>query len=215
MYCSNNSSVLSRVLSASVGFFVEFVENADSNDGEGDPQFWQSIRAAITEEDTTNLLEDFMDVDDAPSPNDAERPRPSAQLDAIDRMRDAELAEVLNKTEFMIVRFYQKGHLTLRLGQFLFDMLRHPDFNLAEVRSDSIVKLHRQLERPFAETAVQVYNLWNSTLFQISGSCDTVWRFDLPTPGSCHALRRFQSIFNRIECWMQSIECVTPSSPRS
>ena len=39
----------------------------------------------------------------------------------------------------MIVRFYQKGHLTLRLGQLLFDMLRHPDFNLAEVLSDSIV----------------------------------------------------------------------------
>ena len=101
-----------------------------------------------------------MDVDDAPSPNDAERPWPSAQLDAIDRMRDAELAEVLNKTEFMIVRFYQKGHLTLRLGQLLFDMLRHPNFDITEVRSDSIVKLHRQLERPFAETAVQTYNLW-------------------------------------------------------
>ena len=82
-----------------------------------------------------------MDADDAPSPNDTVRPWPSAQLDAIDRMRDAELAEFLNKTEFMIVRFYLKGHLTLRLGQLLFDMLRHPDFNLTEVRSDSIVKL--------------------------------------------------------------------------
>ena len=50
-------------------------------------------------------------------------------------MRDAELAEVLNKTEFTIVRFYQKGNLSQRLGQLLF-------------------------ERPFAEIAVQVYKLW-------------------------------------------------------
>ena len=49
-------------------------------------------------------------------------------------MRD-ELAEVLNKTEFTIVRFYQKGNLSQRLGQLLF-------------------------ERPFAEIAVQVYKLW-------------------------------------------------------
>ena len=116
--------------------------DADSNDGDGEPQFWRDIRAAITEHDTKNLLEAFMDVDDTPSPNDAECPWPSAQLDAIDRMCDAEVAEVLNKTEFMIVRFYQKGHLTLRLGQLLFDMLRHPAFNITEVRSDRIVKLH-------------------------------------------------------------------------
>ena len=95
--------------------------DADSNDGDGDPLFWRDIRAAITEHDTKYLLEAWMDVDNAPSPNDAERPWPSAQLDAIDRMRDAELAKILNKTECMIVRFYQEGHLTrgILLGQFV------------------------------------------------------------------------------------------------
>ena len=67
---------------------------------------------------------------------------------------------LLNKTEFMIVRFYQKGHLTLRLGKLLFEMLRHPEFDIREVRSDSIVRLHRLLERLFADTAVEIYNLW-------------------------------------------------------
>ena len=67
---------------------------------------------------------------------------------------------LLNKTEFMIVRFYQKGHLTLRLGKLLFEMLRHPEFDIREVRSDSIVRLHRLLERLFADTAVETYNLW-------------------------------------------------------
>jgi hypothetical protein len=52
--------------------FFLILLNADLNDGDGDPQFWQDIRAAITEEDTKNLLEALMDVDDAPSPNDAE-----------------------------------------------------------------------------------------------------------------------------------------------
>ena len=101
-----------------------------------------------------------MDADDAPSPNDAVRPWPSGTVHAFDRVRDAELAEVLNKTEFMIVSFYQKGHLTLQLGQLLFEMLRHPDFDIREVRSDSIVRLHRLLERPFEETVIETYNLW-------------------------------------------------------
>ena len=83
-------------------------------------------------------------------------------LHAFDRVRDAELADVLNKTEFMIVRlkdrFYQKGHLTLLLGQLLFE--RHPEFDIREVRSESIVRLHRLLERPFAGTAIETYNLW-------------------------------------------------------
>lgn len=115
----------------------------------------------VSEEDTANTLEEFMDANDAPSPNDAQvHPWPSAQLHAIDRVRDAELANVLNKTEILIVRFYQKGHLTLRLGQVMFGMLRHPEFDITEIRSDSIVQLIRRLERPFAETAVQTYNLW-------------------------------------------------------
>ena len=101
-----------------------------------------------------------MDANDTASPNDAARSLPSEQLHAIDRVRDTKLSEVLNTTEFMIVRFYEKEHLTQRLGRLMFDMLRHPQFNIREVHSDSIVHLHRRLESPFAETAMQVHNLW-------------------------------------------------------
>jgi hypothetical protein len=64
-------------------------------------------------------------------------------LNAFDRVRDAELAVVLNKTEFMIVRFYQKGHLTLQLGQLLFEMLKHPEFDIREVRLNAAVGVKR------------------------------------------------------------------------
>jgi hypothetical protein len=65
-----------------------------------------------------------------------------------------------DKTEFMIISFYEMEHLTLRLGHLLFDMLRHPQFDTTDVHSNSIVSLHRQLERPYAETATKTYNLW-------------------------------------------------------
>ena len=58
-----------------VGFFLSLFSNED---GDGDPQFWRDIRLAISEEDIGNLLEDFMDANDAPSPKDAARPWPSA-----------------------------------------------------------------------------------------------------------------------------------------
>ena len=40
------------------------------------------------------------------------------------------------------------------------DMLRHPEFDIKDMRSDTIIHLLRRLERPFKESAVQVYNLW-------------------------------------------------------
>jgi hypothetical protein len=122
---------VTRIVTAlTVGFF----DNADSNDGVGDPQYLRDIRTAVSMEDVENLLQEIMDAGDAPSPNNAVRSWPFGVLHAFDRVRDAELADVLNKTEFMIVRFYQKGHLTLRLGQLLFEMLRHPEFDIREVR---------------------------------------------------------------------------------
>jgi hypothetical protein len=69
----------------------------------------------VSEEDTANTLEEFMDANDAPSPNDTEHPWPSAQLLALDRVRDAELAKVLNKSEILIVCFYQKQSSSLAL----------------------------------------------------------------------------------------------------
>ena len=100
----------------------------------GDPQFWRDIRSAISRQDTEHLLADFMEADDAPSPND--------EMPLWQSVRDAKLSAVLNKTEFMIVRFYQKWHLTLWLGQLLSEMLRHPEFDTMEVCSTSFVSLH-------------------------------------------------------------------------
>jgi len=65
-----------------------------------------------------------MDEEDAPSAN-AVRPWPSARLHAIDRERDAELADVLNRTEIMVASFHKQGHLTLKLGQLFLDTVRH------------------------------------------------------------------------------------------
>jgi hypothetical protein len=61
LFCFVSSIVCFRWIFLSLSLL-----NADSNDGDGEPQFWQDIRAAITEEDTKNLLEALMDVDDAP-----------------------------------------------------------------------------------------------------------------------------------------------------
>ena len=101
-----------------------------------------------------------MDDEDAPSSNDATRPWPSALRHANDREHDAELANVLSRTEIMVARFYKEGHLTLKLGQLFLDTVRHPLFDVKELRSETIVHLLRRLERPFTDTAVHAYNLW-------------------------------------------------------
>ena len=60
----------------------------------------------------------------------------------------------------MIAQFHAKGHLSLHLGQVLLDMVRHPLFDAKDIRSQNIVHLLRRLERPFMETAMTTYNLW-------------------------------------------------------
>ena len=40
------------------------------------------------------------------------------------------------------------------------DTVRHPLFDVKELRSETIVHLLRRLERPFTDTAVHTYNLW-------------------------------------------------------
>ena len=114
------------------------------------------IRSAISDESARNLLESIMENDEAPLPNDDAPPWPSATRHTIERERDAELARVLSKTEILIADFYKSGHLTLRRGQKLLDMLRQPEFDIKDIRSDTIIHLLRRLERPFKESAVQV-----------------------------------------------------------
>ena len=89
-------------------FFWKFVWNAD-----GDPQWWVDIRQAVSEEDTRHLLETIVDDDEAPKRDDAAPPWPSALRHAIDRERDAELANAVSETEIMIVDFYKTGRLRL------------------------------------------------------------------------------------------------------
>ena len=52
---------------------VGILDDADSNDGVGDPQFLRDMRTAVSMEDVESLLQDIMDAGDAPSPNDAVR----------------------------------------------------------------------------------------------------------------------------------------------
>ena len=101
-----------------------------------------------------------MEEADAPSQNDAARTWPSALRHTIDRKRDAELANAVSTTEIMVADFYKTGYLSQRTGQTLLDMMRHPLFDPNDIRSDTIVHLLRRLERPFAETAMHTYNLW-------------------------------------------------------
>ena len=72
LYC--NCSVL----------FETFVRNAD-----GYPQWWVDFRHAVSEEDTSYLLENIMQDAEAPSQDDTAPPWPSALLHAIDHERDA------------------------------------------------------------------------------------------------------------------------------
>ncbi len=127
---------------------------------DGDPQWWADIRQAISEEDTRHFLETIMKEADAPSQNDAARPWPSALKHTIDRERDAELANAVSTTEIMIVDFYKAGHLSQKTGQILLDMARHPLFDPSDISSETIVHLLRRLERPFKQTAMHTYNLW-------------------------------------------------------
>ena len=104
-------------------FFFEIVFYAD-----GDPQWWEDIRTAVSEESTRNLLETIMEDAEAPSPNDAAPPWPSAKRQKIDC--DSELADVLRKTEIMITDFHEQGYLTLPVGQKVLEMLRNPELDM-------------------------------------------------------------------------------------
>ena len=81
-----------------------------------------------------------MDQEDAPSANDAARPGPwpSARRHVIDQERDAELADVPNRTEIMVASFHKQGHLTLKVGQLFLDTVRHPLFDFKELRSETM-----------------------------------------------------------------------------
>jgi hypothetical protein len=133
-------TVLSLLLP--LDFYIWFV-NADTHDCVGGPHFWRDIRTAASKDDVESLLQEIMDADDAPLQNDALCPWPSGTMHALDRVHNADLAQVLNKIEFMIVLFYQKGHLTLQFGHLLFEMLTHPEFNFREVLSKSIVSAYK------------------------------------------------------------------------
>ena len=100
-----------------------------------------------------------MDAEDAPSPMYVVR-FPSSKRKVTNRDGDAELAAILSKTEIMVADFHQKARLSQRFGQALLDLLRHPQFNLADIKSENIVHLIRRLERPFQETRTETYNLW-------------------------------------------------------
>ena len=58
----------------------------------------------------------------------------------------------------MVADFHRLSRESQRVGQTLLDMMRHPLFNVSDIRSETIVHLLRKLERPFAETAV--VKLW-------------------------------------------------------
>ena len=92
--------------------------------------------------------------------NGAARTWPSALLHTIDRRREAVSANAVSTTEILVADFYKTGYLTQRTGQILLDMIRHQHFDPNDIRSDTIVHLLRRLERPFAETAIHIYNLW-------------------------------------------------------
>ena len=71
---------------------------------------------------------------------------PSSKRKVTNRDVDAELAVILSKTEIMIAGFHQKARLSQRFGQALLDLLKHPQFNLADIKSENIVHLIRRLE---------------------------------------------------------------------
>ena len=115
------------------------------------------------QEQTSWLIEDWLDEDE---PLDASQPATGIRQSLIrkntcaDRKRESELAALLTTTEIMIAEFHQLSCEAQRVGQALLDMLRHPLFDLSEIRSQTIVHLIRKFERPFAETAMVTYDLW-------------------------------------------------------
>ena len=79
---------------------------------------------------------------------------------AHDRHQDEKLADILSKTEIMVLKFHQNSGLSQRRGQALLDMLRHPEFEMKDVQSNTIVPLLWRLELHFMKCAVTVYNVW-------------------------------------------------------
>jgi hypothetical protein len=95
----------------------------------------------------------------APSPNDGCR-WPVSKRKAFDRERDAELSRLLSRTEVLVAGFVEQCRLSQSEGQSLLNMMRHPRFNVSDIRSQNIVHLIRRLERPFQESTVHTYNMW-------------------------------------------------------
>ena len=97
----------------------------------------------------------------APKPSDPVLSPPAKwKADASERVRDAELAAVLSKTEIMIANFHQSGKLSQRRGQALLSMVKHPEFKPEDLQSKTIVHLIRRVERPFQQSQMSTYNLW-------------------------------------------------------
>ena len=103
--------------------------------------FGMDVHCVVSEDDTRHYLEIIVDDDNAA--NDAARPFPSALLHANYRERNAESADVLNRTEIMVPSFHKEGHLTLKLCQLFLETARHPDLDVKELSSETIVHLFR------------------------------------------------------------------------
>ena len=115
--------------------------------GAGAPKFWEDFRRPISREETSWLLEDYLGHEDPLTASQHDiLPSPSAKKHAFDRKRDAELAGVLTRTEIMVEDFHRLSRESQRVGQNLLDMVRHPLFNVSDIRSETIVHLLRKLE---------------------------------------------------------------------
>lgn len=122
---------------------------------------WQDVRLAVDYENAHDFVSNLLGDAAAPKPSDPLcQPQPKRKSGAMDSSHDARLAAVLSATEIMILRYYQNGRLSQRRGQALMDMLKHPEFKSEDVQSGTIVHLIRRLERPFKETSVSTYDLW-------------------------------------------------------
>jgi hypothetical protein len=69
-------------------------------------------------------------------------PPAKRKADASERVRDTELSAVLSKTEIMILNFHQSWKLSQRWGQALLSMVRHPQFNPAELLNCKLCAIH-------------------------------------------------------------------------
>ena len=89
-------------------------------------------------------------------------PAPLLNADDSERGRGNLLASTLGKTEvmdLMVLNFYQESCISKRRGQALLNM-GHPEFNVEDVQSATIVQLLLPLERPFQKSVLVEYNLW-------------------------------------------------------